>query len=72
MIARQSSAAGLIAVSLVFAAYLVLSAAWRLTVLVRSGDGKAAASGFAGVGIISLIAAGITWFAAAALRAGHP
>jgi hypothetical protein len=71
MIQRQSSAAGLIAVSLVFAAYLLLSAAWRLVALVRSGDAKTAPSGFAGVGIVVLIAAGIAWFAAAALRAGH-
>jgi hypothetical protein len=72
MVLRQSSPSGLIAVSLVFASYLVLSAAWRLIVLVRSGEGKAAAFDFVGVGTVAFLAAAIAWFAAAALRVGHP
>jgi hypothetical protein len=68
LIRRQSSAPGLIAVSLVFAVYLALSAGLRLATLMSTKDRRPAASEFAGVVIVAALAVAIGWFAVAALH----
>ena len=71
MVLRQSSAPALIAVSLVFAAYLALSAAWRLAVLLRPGESRQPAAAFGGVAGVTALAAAIAWFAFSALGSSH-
>jgi hypothetical protein len=68
LIRRQSSAPGLIAVSLVFAVYLALSAGLRLATVMTTKDRRPAASDLAGVVIVAALAVAIGWFAVAALH----
>ena len=72
MILRQSSAAGLIAVALVFAVYLALSASWRLIVLMQPREPARTTGDMVGVATVGVIAAAIAWFAMAALHAVRP